>query len=73
MDDIDDDMQGLAHVPIYIEGGLAYVVIDEIPQPFRGEFCQSMTFGDHPAISGQRCAYLRDWLTWLQDRGSLRG
>lgn len=63
----------IAAVPVHHHKGRAYfVVLDEIPQPWRKQFIGALHGSACPVFDGfGPCAYSWDWDLWV--RGNWRG
>src|SRR6218665_3509164 len=55
----------LASVPIHRPGSSSYVVLAEVPEPWRDQFAAALRGGAAPLIEGAGpCAWVRDWQQW---------
>lgn len=63
-----DDL--LAAVPIHhLAGGSSYVVLAEIPAPWRDQFGKALSGSAGPRVNGAWCAWAWDWEGWVMGRG----
>lgn len=61
----------IATVPVhYHEGRPFYVDLNDIPQPWRGQFLGALYGGQCPVVQGvERAAYAWDWQSWVSGSG----
>lgn len=56
----------LAAVPVHQRGGGAFVVLAEIPEPWRDQFAAALRGSAAPLIHGAGpCAWAHDWQQWV--------
>src|SRR6218665_2423097 len=56
----------LASVPIHRPGSSSYVVLAEVPEPWRDQFAGALRGSAAPLIEGAGpCARVRDWRQWV--------
>lgn len=57
----------LRAVPVHETlGSLPYIMVADIPEPFRGQFAEALRGSASPLVSGAGpCAYAHDWQQWV--------
>lgn len=61
---------GLDRVPIREVGTIKFVVLDDIPEPWRSQFQRQLIGSCCPGVEGfeiGKCAYAEDWSAWCND------
>jgi hypothetical protein len=58
-----------AAVPVQERDGRPfYVIVDDIPQPWRDQFWEALRGSQCPTVEGvERAAYVWDWQSWVRD------
>ena len=59
----------IAAVPVHERDGRPlYVILDDIPQPWRDQFWAALRGSQCPKVDGvERAAYVWDWQSWVRD------